>query len=198
MKRNGQEKPAGLFPNQARGGGLWEPRRGDGGQSLELSGQCAGRGVINTHPGPSRPLPLLAAKSPAERAAPATSASSRPPPSHPPVSPPPPLLRKGSLESHQGHPGPPRGLFFSPVFHRELDIADLLLFGILPFWLLPQNTVLVHAYFLALSPPHSQCPYFFIPLLCPQPSISPFSSRLYSSISSLLPQPQRWHLLGLC
>lgn len=57
-----------------------------------------------------------------------------------------------------------KGFFFSPIFYTEFDIVDIL-FVILPFGFLKQDTLLVHTYFLALSPPQSLCPYFlpFVP-----------------------------------
>lgn len=71
-----------------------------------------------------------------------------------------------------------KGFFFSPTFYTDFDVVDLLLFGILPFGLLKQDTLLVHTYFLALSPPQSLCPYFlpFVPLAehFPTASVFPF------------------------
>lgn len=123
----GTEKPAGCSQNQARGDGFGNGEdEGTVGHSLELDL------LQTTHPSPSS-LSLPAAKLPRDPAAPAPSASSRPPsPAHPAGSPPP-LLRKGSRKGLSWRsPRSSRGLFFSPIFCVELDIADLSLSGILP------------------------------------------------------------------
>ena len=102
------EKPAGSQKQAGRDGCGNREEGGAVGHSLELDSltwQCSVCRVANTHPSPSPASAPRAAKSPGELAAPAPSASSHPPSlSHPAVPPPPPLLRKGSLEGHQGPP----------------------------------------------------------------------------------------------
>lgn len=85
----------------------------------------------------------------------------------------------------------------SPIFYTEFDTVDLLLFAIHPSWLLQQDTLLVHAYFLALSPLHSLCPYF-LPSAPPAEQFSRESVFPFSVLSCILTPPVSHHSVNYC
>lgn len=80
---------------------------------------------------------------------------------------PPPLQhRNGSLEGHQGPPST-HNLGASSSVPSSTHNLILLPFALWnsPLWLLPQDTILVHAHFLAPSPPY--CVSLFSFFCCP-------------------------------
>lgn len=169
MQRKGSRRAYGLSQNQAKGEGHWNRNEeGTTRHSSEPDSSCRGNGLAvewETHmaalpwpQSPACPLSLLTLPNSLE------NGQHLPPllplhplsPSHPAASPPLPCPEMALLKVTKTlSMDKSRGLFFSPIFYTEFDTVDLLLFGILPSWLLQQDTILVHAYFLAPSHSHS-------------------------------------------